>query len=182
METIYITEGSHIFYDCGSYLHHGIYCGDITYNNRNYKNVVINFEGKFKSGKIKGISFDKFAKNRDIYVMKYKTGTCYSDQRVVQNAISRLGEPDYNLFGNNCEHFAHWCKTGKKVSSQVNDAIGGVGNLLGGLVGGLAIGALLPLAIPEIVGIGIGIVAGVGVGKAGEALAKNFVDREEYSY
>ena len=28
----------------------------------------------------------------------------------------------YDLFGNNCEHFAYWCKTGLKRSRQVRRA------------------------------------------------------------
>ena len=38
---------------------------------------------------------------------------------VVQRALSRLGEADYDLFENNCEHFAVWCKTGRSHSTQV---------------------------------------------------------------
>jgi hypothetical protein len=30
-----------------------------------------------------------------------------------------LGERDYDLLHNNCEHFAVWCKTGRPESSQV---------------------------------------------------------------
>ncbi|HEY9750253.1 MAG TPA: hypothetical protein V6C63_16330, partial [Allocoleopsis sp.] len=52
--------GDHIYYSCGSYSHHGIYCGDISYNNRNYKNVVIHFEGKHRRGQIRGIDYNQF--------------------------------------------------------------------------------------------------------------------------
>lgn len=38
---------------------------------------------------------------------------------VVQRAKGRVGEHSYNLFTNNCEHFARWCVTGKHCSFQV---------------------------------------------------------------
>ncbi len=45
----------------------------------------------------------------------------YSTEETVERAKSRLGETKYNLAFNNCEHFALWCKTGLKESSQVED-------------------------------------------------------------
>lgn len=45
--------------------------------------------------------------------------TLYSPEETVKRAESQLGEGDYNLVFNNCEHFAVWCKTGKRESSQV---------------------------------------------------------------
>ncbi len=45
--------------------------------------------------------------------------TLYSPEETVERAKSQLGEGDYNLVFNNCEHFAVWCKTGVKESSQV---------------------------------------------------------------
>ncbi len=45
----------------------------------------------------------------------------YSAKETVERAQSRLGEDKYNLAFNNCEHFALWCKTGLKESSQVDD-------------------------------------------------------------
>ena len=34
-----------------------------------------------------------------------------------------LGEQNYNLLFNNCEHFATWCKTGRHRSGQVDSVI-----------------------------------------------------------
>ena len=42
----------------------------------------------------------------------------------------RLGESDYRLFGNNCEHFVNWCRTGEAVSRQVDRAIERTGAVL----------------------------------------------------
>lgn len=179
--TVYeIKPGDHLFYDCGSYTHHGIYCEDFRYNNRFYKNVVIHYEGKTKNGKIRGISYEKFASGRDIYTVQYKEGSFFCEQEVINRAIRKLGEPDYNLFGNNCEHFAHWCKTGKKISSQVNGAI----QLAGGAVVSVALVAggvaLLPGALPLAAGAAIGGALGWGGVKLGEFATNLFTDSPDY--
>jgi hypothetical protein len=41
----------------------------------------------------------------------------------VRRAMSRLGEQNYNLLFNNCEHFATWCKTGRHRSVQVDSVV-----------------------------------------------------------
>ncbi|MBQ3368915.1 lecithin retinol acyltransferase family protein [bacterium] len=46
--------------------------------------------------------------------------TIYSPEETVKRAESQLGRKGkYNLVFNNCEHFAVWCKTGVRESSQV---------------------------------------------------------------
>lgn len=45
--------------------------------------------------------------------------TLYSPEETVERAESQLGREGYNIVFNNCEHFAVWCKTGVKESSQV---------------------------------------------------------------
>lgn len=56
--------------------------------------------------------------------MKRNHYRLYSPEETVQRALSRLGETNYNLASNNCEHFAIWCKTGISESHQVNQLIG----------------------------------------------------------
>ena len=48
----------------------------------------------------------------------------YSPQETIKRAESRLGECDYNLLFDNCEHFALWCKTGLSRSTQIENFIG----------------------------------------------------------
>lgn len=48
-----------------------------------------------------------------------ETITIYSPEETVKRAESQLGKGKYNLVFNNCEHFAVWCKTGVRESSQV---------------------------------------------------------------
>ena len=47
----------------------------------------------------------------------------YSGDEAVARARSKIGEGGYNLAFNNCEHFAVWCRTGIKDSSQVNNIL-----------------------------------------------------------
>lgn len=57
------------------------------------------------------------------YMRKLKGYHIYSPQETVERAESRLGETEYNLAFNNCEHFAIWCKTGIHESTQVEDVL-----------------------------------------------------------
>ncbi|GFO22956.1 hras-like suppressor 3 [Plakobranchus ocellatus] len=43
---------------------------------------------------------------------------------IVKRAMSKLGKVKYDLFTNNCEHFANWCRYDKAESQQVEKAIG----------------------------------------------------------
>lgn len=181
MDWDYIYPGDHIFYSCGAYDHHGIFCGNILYNDRLYEDVVIHFEGKHQGGKVRGIAYDKFAKGQEIYIAQYQENSCSAPDMVIQKAVSMLNKPGYDLFINNCEHFAHWCKTGKKVSGQVNDAISLSGGLGGGFLAALAVDALLPLIIPELIVIGVGAAAAYLGGKAAGEFTKGlFTDSTNY--
>ena len=44
---------------------------------------------------------------------------CFEPEEVLERAKSQIDERQYRFFGNNCEHFARWCKTGKKMCSQI---------------------------------------------------------------
>ncbi len=43
----------------------------------------------------------------------------FSPDAIVARARSRLGERNFNLWLNNCEHFASWCVTGISSSEQI---------------------------------------------------------------
>jgi len=53
----------------------------------------------------------------------------YSPAETVKRARQKLGEEEYNLVTNNCEHFALWCKTGLHESHQVNEVIEMITNI-----------------------------------------------------
>jgi hypothetical protein len=92
----------------GVYEHHGIDCGDGT---------VIHYRKTPDDAVISRTSIASFATGQPIYVKRYSV--CYIPDVVVQRAESRLGERRYNLFTNNCEHFANWCKTGASECAQL---------------------------------------------------------------
>lgn len=98
----------------GAYEHHGIDCGDGT---------VIHY---YKGGEVPTItrtSVETFARGNPIY--RKTQPVAYLPDIVVQRAESRLGEQQYQLLTNNCEHFATWCKTGKSESPQLlTDGLG----------------------------------------------------------
>lgn len=52
----------------------------------------------------------------------------YTPEETVERAKSRLGENQYDIAMNNCEHFAFWCKTGLSDSHQVDNVIHGIAN------------------------------------------------------
>uniref|UniRef100_A0AC35TVC5 LRAT domain-containing protein n=1 Tax=Rhabditophanes sp. KR3021 TaxID=114890 RepID=A0AC35TVC5_9BILA len=43
----------------------------------------------------------------------------FPDDAIARRVISRIGESDYDLFSNNCEHFANWARYNKHTSRQV---------------------------------------------------------------
>jgi hypothetical protein len=125
-----MAKGDHLYVSRGTYFHHGIDCGDGT--------VIHYREGE----SITRSSEPFFALGETVQVKFYPAAD--PPNLVVERAESRLGERDYHLVFNNCEHFAVWCKTGKHRSEQVETvaaatALGGV--LLGGVFVAPAIAA-----------------------------------------
>ncbi len=94
----------------GVYKHYGIDCGDGT---------VIHY--RKPSETIEQTSLATFSRGNPVYVAEYGYGFGYIPDVVVERAQSRLGEQEYNLLFNNCEHLANWCKTGMSNSKQVKE-------------------------------------------------------------
>ncbi|MGL5940450.1 MAG: lecithin retinol acyltransferase family protein [Waterburya sp.] len=96
----------------GLYKHYGIDCGDGT---------VIHY--RKPSETIERTSLATFSQGNPIYMAEYSDGFGYIADVVVERAKSRLGEQEYNLLFNNCEHFTNWCKTGISESQQVRNFV-----------------------------------------------------------
>ncbi|NEP15119.1 MAG: NC domain-containing protein [Symploca sp. SIO2C1] len=94
----------------GVYEHHGIDYGD---------GSVIHYRKTNET--ISRTAMATFSQGRKIYVKQYQT--CFIPDVVIHRAESRLGEREYNLLFNNCEHFATWCKTGISESQQIKDVL-----------------------------------------------------------
>ncbi|MGB3405562.1 MAG: lecithin retinol acyltransferase family protein [Microcoleaceae cyanobacterium] len=94
----------------GVYEHHGIDCGD---------GSVIHY--RKPSETIERTSVATFSRSNPVYVRQYPVR--YIPESTIQRAESRLGERQYNLLFNNCEHFATWCVTGVSDSRQIRDFV-----------------------------------------------------------
>ena len=142
----------------GLYDHYGIYTGNggmIHYADPSGDfgtNIVVHRTTleKFKEGSdtIFTIDFDKYLKNRQVKLFDILTPVridfikllellfssndyhLYSPEETVARAESRLGERNYNIATNNCEHFAIWCKTGVSESIQVKALLEAVGKIV----------------------------------------------------
>ena len=91
------------------YEHHGIDCGDGT---------VIHYSKRGEAA-ISRTPRSAFAQGKTIYTKSQPTS--FIADIVVERAESRLGEQQYDLFFNNCEHFANWCKIGRSECYQLSD-------------------------------------------------------------
>jgi hypothetical protein len=104
-------EGEHIYVYCETYskdklyAHHGIDCGDGTVIHLSPREGIVCHDTMS--------FFESLSSTKIVHDRRYKE--CYPPSVVVQRAMDRLSEGGYNLFNNNCEHFAIWCKTGQQV-------------------------------------------------------------------
>jgi len=129
-----IAIGTHLVTDRGAYDHHGIYIG---------RGKVIHYAGLsdgLRSGPVEKVSLEKFADGQLFWAQPYENPT-HTGQEVVRNALSRLGEDEYDLQTNNCEHFCVWAVTGVPASAQVDRVVkmtkyipGVLGNALGVII------------------------------------------------
>ena len=90
----------------GLFNHHGIDLGDGT--------VAHYLEGR----EILRSPVSEFSQGAVVSVLNHANASPAGV--TLRRAMSRLGEQNYNLLFNNCEHFATWCKTGRHSSEQVD--------------------------------------------------------------
>ena len=88
---------------------------------------VIDFEQFFRKKNIKLFDILKpgYIDIANLYKLLFESNNyrLYSPEETVIRAKSRLGEKEYNILTNNCEHFAIWCKTGVSESTQVENLL-----------------------------------------------------------
>lgn len=92
-----IGRAKHLKVERVGYSHHALSLGD---------GQVIHYS----EGVVQIQSLKEFAKGAIIY--KVDTPRTRKKDKVIQRAYSRLGENEYNLLFNNCEHFVRWCLNG----------------------------------------------------------------------
>lgn len=121
-----MAKGDHISVKRRGYWHHGIDAGG------GWVYHLSGEPGRKRNASVRCDRRPTFADGGSIEVVSYDA--CDPVEVVLDRARSKLEERDYNLFVNNCEHFARWCKTGKKASAQVQDAgkaLGMAGDITG---------------------------------------------------
>jgi len=104
--------GAHLTTSRRGYTHHGMYVGG--------GRVVhyAGFSGFWQCGPVEEVSLSRFALGRELRIVDHP-GSVFSSEEIVRRARSRLGENDYRLLSNNCEHFCNWCLSGISHSAQV---------------------------------------------------------------
>jgi hypothetical protein len=103
-----ITIGSHLITPRICYTHHGIYIG---------QNRVIHLTSK---SKVEEVSLSEFTDGNGYSIQSFRSK--FSRYEIIDRALSRLGNDNYNVIFNNCEHFCHWCINDENRSQQVNNA------------------------------------------------------------
>jgi hypothetical protein len=106
--------GSHVVTPRRGYMHHGIYVGD---------RMVVHYAGfarGLRRGPVEKISLARFSDGHPIYVRSVASLE-FDPREVIRRAHSRVGEDDYRLLTNNCEHFCEWCLYGEHRSYQVEE-------------------------------------------------------------
>jgi hypothetical protein len=105
--------GSHLTTMRRGYWHHGVYVG---------KGRVVHYSGFcggfWQCGPVEEVSLSRFAIGHPVRIVEHPKSAYPPDERV-RRARSRLGENDYRLLTNNCEHFCNWCLNGVSRSAQV---------------------------------------------------------------
>ena len=104
--------GAHLKSARRGYSHHGVYVGH---------GQVVHYSGlsgAWQCGPVEEVSLLRFANGHEVRIVDHLDPP-YSPEEIVRRARSRLGEDDYRLLTNNCEHFCTWCLSGVSLSAQV---------------------------------------------------------------
>ena len=111
-----IAVGAHLVSERVGYIHHGIYAGN---------GQVIHYGGFHHAAKrrpVEYIPLHGFAAGKGIKIQP-EPDAIYTGIDVLERARSRLGEDQYQLLTNNCEHFCAWCVLGVGRSEQVRQCL-----------------------------------------------------------
>ena len=105
--------GAHIVTRRHGYAHHGIYAG---------VGRVVHYAGLsrgLRRGPVEDISLSRFAAGHPVSVVSGMPPR-FEGREVARRARSRIGEDNYRLLTNNCEHFCEWCLRGQQRSYQID--------------------------------------------------------------
>jgi hypothetical protein len=102
-----IPLASHLISPRTGYNHHGLYAGN---------NTVIHLT---RTGIIESVPIHEFTDGNGYKIQKYHS--TFSHREIIERAKSRLGNNNYSVISNNCEHFINWCLHNSNRSNQVID-------------------------------------------------------------
>jgi hypothetical protein len=71
---------------------------------------------------VEEVTIEQFAGGRPVFVVQHEE-LAFEPTKVIERARSRLGENQYRLLSNNCEHFVEWCLYDVQRSFQVERAL-----------------------------------------------------------
>ena len=117
-----LQPGDHIRVKYQNFYHHGLYEGD---------GMVIHFAGPTmqtlmdpQQVTVRRDTLDAFSMDRHIEVRSYSLKEKLqkrSVQKILTAARESLGQGEYDILYNNCEHFANRCVFGKGFSTQIDE-------------------------------------------------------------
>ena len=111
-----LAPGTHLVTSRRGYMHHGIYVG---------RGMVVHYAGLsgfLHSKPVEEVTIAQFSMGRAVRIVEHSESK-YSPQEIVLRARSRLGENEYQVLRNNCEHFCNWCITGRSRSTQAESPL-----------------------------------------------------------
>lgn len=113
-----LKRGDHIaFYRLqGVYCHHAI-VKHVDEESGEIKTIEYN---RTPSGKFQVMEKTHRFQEVTVYLMLHES---FDRDLVLWRAQSKIGEEQYNLVTNNCEHFAMWCITGRSSCDQINKGL-----------------------------------------------------------
>ncbi len=112
-------RGDHLVSPRTGYSHHGLYLGN---------QCVIHYAGisdKLTDGSIMPTSLESFCQGSGYSVVDHPD-RAFDREASILRAYSRMGEQQYSLLFNNCEHFVNWCIDGANHSPQAENLATGL--------------------------------------------------------
>ena len=108
--------GAHLITPWLGFAHHGIYMGEGKVIH--YGALVYDIIRK----PVEEVTLQAFAGGRPVFIVQHDE-LPFCVQQILDRARSRLGESQYRLLSNNCEHFVEWCLYDVHRSFQVERAL-----------------------------------------------------------
>jgi hypothetical protein len=108
--------GAHLITPWLGFAHHGIYMGEGKVIH--YGALVYDIIRK----PVEEVTLESFAGGRPVFIVQHDE-LPYGVKEILERARSRLGEHQYRLLSNNCEHFVEWCLYDVHRSFQVDRAL-----------------------------------------------------------